>query len=71
MSISSINHASSILTNSLKAGGTELIEKKDYGFMQQRTIADFDGHSWDIFYMDISKLPTENHHNNNNNSIIS
>ena len=34
-------------------------EMKDYGFMQQRTIEDFDGHTWEVFYMDISKFPTE------------
>ncbi len=33
---------------------------KDYGFMQQRTIEDFDGHTWEIFYMDMSKFPKEN-----------
>jgi predicted lactoylglutathione lyase len=31
---------------------------RDYGFMQQRTIEDFDGHSWEIFFMDMSKMPT-------------
>ncbi len=31
---------------------------KDYGFMQQRSIEDFDGHTWEIFYMDMSKFPT-------------
>ncbi|MFZ4456193.1 MAG: hypothetical protein ACOYOT_08230 [Bacteroidales bacterium] len=29
------------------------------GFMQQRTIEDFDGHKWEIFYMEISKFSTE------------
>jgi predicted lactoylglutathione lyase len=27
--------------------------------MQQRTIEDFDGHTWEIFYLDMSKFPTE------------
>jgi uncharacterized protein len=27
--------------------------------MQQRTIEDFDGHTWEIFCMDMSKFPTE------------
>ena len=47
------------LANGLKAGGAEPSEMRDYGFMQQRTIEDFDGHTWEIFYMDISKFPTE------------
>jgi predicted lactoylglutathione lyase len=48
-----------IMANGLKAGGIEPNEMRDYGFMQQRTIEDFDGHTWEIFYMDMSKLPTE------------
>jgi uncharacterized protein len=27
--------------------------------MQQRTIEDPDGHTWEIFYMDITKFPKE------------
>ncbi len=27
--------------------------------MNQPTIEDFEGHSWEVSYMDISKLPTE------------
>jgi predicted lactoylglutathione lyase len=59
LSVNSIDEINSILTNGLKAGGREPGEMRDYGFMQQRTIEDFDGHTWEIFYMDISKFPTE------------
>jgi predicted lactoylglutathione lyase len=59
LSVDSIDEVNSILTNGLKAGGKEPNEMRDYGFMQQRTIEDFDGHTWEIFYMDISKFPTE------------
>ena len=59
LSVDSTDELNSILTNGLKAGGTEPNEIRDYGFMQQRTIEDFDGHTWEIFYMDISKFPTE------------
>ena len=59
LSVNSIDEVNSILTNGLKAGGTEPSEMRDYGFMQQRTIEDFDGHTWEVFYMDISKFPTE------------
>jgi len=58
LSVDSIDEVNNILTNGLKAGGTEPNEMKDYGFMQQRTIEDFDGHTWEIFYMDITKFPT-------------
>ncbi|HQZ24240.1 MAG TPA: glyoxalase/bleomycin resistance/extradiol dioxygenase family protein [Flavobacterium sp.] len=59
LSVNSVDEVNSIMTNGLQAGGIEPSEMKDYGFMQMRTIEDFDGHTWEIFYMDISKLPTE------------
>lgn len=59
LSVDSVDEVNNIMTNGLKAGGTEPNEMRDYGFMQQRTIEDFDGHTWEIFYMDISKFPTE------------
>ena len=33
------------------------VKFKTFGFMQQRTIEDYDGHTWEVFYMDISKFP--------------
>ncbi|PIF45510.1 hypothetical protein CLU96_2519 [Chryseobacterium sp. 52] len=59
LSLDSLNEVHQLMENGLKAGGTEPNEMKDYGFMQQRTIEDFDGHTWEIFYMDISKFPAE------------
>ena len=59
LSVDSIDEVNNILLNGLKAGGTEPSEMKDYGFMQQRTIEDFDGHTWEVFYMDISKFPAQ------------
>ena len=59
LSLESIEEVNNLMTNGLKAGGIEPNEMKDYGFMQQRTIEDFDGHTWEIFFMDISKFPTD------------
>lgn len=59
LSVESVDEVNRIMTNGLQAGGVEPSEMKDYGFMVQRTIEDFDGHTWEIFYMDISKFPTE------------
>ena len=59
LSLESIEEVNSIMTKGLKAGGTEPNEMRDYGFMQQRTIEDLDGHTWEVFYMDISKFPTQ------------
>ena len=58
LSLDSIDEVNNLMTNAIKAGGTEPSEMKDYGFMQQRTIEDFDGHTWEFFYMDITKFPT-------------
>ena len=59
LALDSVDEVNSMVNNGLKAGGTEPSEMKDYGFMQMRTIEDFDGHTWEVFYMDMSKLPTE------------
>lgn len=59
LSLESIIEVNNLMSNGLKAGGIEPTEMRDYGFMQQRTIEDFDGHTWEIFYMDISKFPTD------------
>jgi predicted lactoylglutathione lyase len=59
LSVESVDEVNSILCKGLDAGGTEPTEMKDYGFMQQRTIEDFDGHTWEIFYMDITKFPQQ------------
>lgn len=59
LSLDSVDEVNTMMENGLKAGGIEPSEMKDYGFMQQRTIEDFDGHTWEVFYMDMSKFPTE------------
>jgi hypothetical protein len=59
LSVDSVDEVNSITESGLKAGGTEPHEMRDYGFMQQRTIEDMDGHSWEIFYMDMTKFPTQ------------
>lgn len=59
LSVDSVDDMNRIMQNGLDAGGVEPHEIRDYGFMQQRSIEDFDGHTWEIFFMDMSKLPTE------------
>ena len=59
LSVDTVDEVNSILSKGLDAGGTEPNVMRDYGFMQQRTIEDFDGHTWEVFYMDITKFPTE------------
>lgn len=59
LSVDSLDEVNRIVASGLNASGTEPHEMRDYGFMQQRTIEDPDGHTWEIFYMDITKFPTE------------
>ncbi len=59
LSLDSLDEVNNIMTKGLRAGGIEPNEMRDYGFMQQRTIEDFDGHTWEIFYMDITKFPKQ------------
>ena len=57
LSMDSIETVNKMMASGLEAGGIEPTEMKDYGFMQQRTIEDFDGHTWEIFFMDMEKFP--------------
>lgn len=59
LSVENLEAVNKIMSDGLKAGGLEPSEMKDYGFMQQRTIEDFDGHTWEIFFMDMSKFPKQ------------
>ncbi|MBI5227267.1 VOC family protein [Candidatus Micrarchaeota archaeon] len=41
----------------LSAGGKEFREPQDYGWMYGRAFEDLDGHVWEVFYADESKMP--------------
>jgi predicted lactoylglutathione lyase len=51
-----INEVDTKIAAGIKAGGSEPTPTVDYGFMYQRTITDPDGHRWEPFYMDLSRL---------------
>jgi predicted lactoylglutathione lyase len=57
LSVESADKVNEIVKNGLIAGGLEPVPFQDYGFMQKRNIEDMDGHTWEIFYMDITKFP--------------
>lgn len=59
LSVESIDKVNEIVENGLHAGGTEPMPMTDYGFMQLRKIEDYDGHTWEIFFMDMTKLPNQ------------
>ncbi|WP_230383919.1 VOC family protein [Pedobacter endophyticus] len=58
LTVESIEEMNDLMTKGLEAGGTESSEKSDYGFMQQRTLEDLDGHTWNLMYIDLAKMPT-------------
>ena len=59
LSVDSVDEVNTMADKALLAGGKETNEPKDYGFMQQRSFQDLDGHLWEVLYMDVTKFPTE------------
>jgi hypothetical protein len=59
LSLGSVEEVHAMMKKGLNAGGVEPNETRDMGFMIQRTIEDFDGHTWEVFFMDLSKFPTQ------------
>lgn len=59
LTMDSVEEVNTLMTNGLNAGGIEPNETREYSFMVQRTIEDFDGHTWEIFFMDMSKFSTK------------
>jgi predicted lactoylglutathione lyase len=44
-----------IMAKGVSAGGKEIGEAIDEGFMQVRSLADPDGHIWGIMYLDVER----------------
>ncbi len=57
LSVENTEEVNAFIEKAVKAGGNEYAEARDYGFMQQRSVEDLDGHNWEVFYMDLSKFP--------------
>jgi len=57
ISVESREKADDIIAKVLKAGGSEYMEAKDYGWMYQRSFLDLDNHHWEVFFMDESQMP--------------
>ena len=45
-----------LVETALKAGAVESGNLQDYGFMYGRSFDDLDGHTWEIFWMDPSRI---------------
>ncbi|MGE7775599.1 VOC family protein [Chitinophaga sp. NPDC101104] len=57
LSLDSREEVDTMADAALKAGGSEPVSPKDYGFMQQRSFSDPDGNQWEVLFMDMSKYP--------------
>ncbi len=60
IAVESRNKVDEIISRAKKAGGKEPREAQDHGWMYGRSFEDLDGHIWEIFYMDESKMPRGN-----------
>jgi predicted lactoylglutathione lyase len=59
LSVDSTQEVNTMIDKAVGAGGKESSEAKDYGFMQQRSFEDLDGHLWEVLYMDLTKFPQQ------------
>ncbi len=59
LSVDTLAEVNAMIENAVKGGGNEANEPRDFGFMQQRSFEDLDGHLWEVFYMDVSKFPQQ------------
>lgn len=57
LSVDSRAEVDRLMTIALEAGGSEKRAAIDMGFMYNRAFNDPDGHIWELFHMDMSKLP--------------
>lgn len=48
-----------LVEKAVALGGTKYTEAQDYGWMYQHSFADLDGHQWELAYMDMSQMPTQ------------
>ena len=59
LSLDSRADVDDFVAKALAKGASEYAEPRDLGFMYQRSIADLDGHQWEVFFMDESQMPTQ------------
>ena len=61
-SVSSRDEVDTVSAAALAAGGTEVDDAEDHGFMYSRSFYDLDGHGWQVMWMDpaaVEKGPEE------------
>ena len=59
ISVESKDNVNELTDKALSAGGTQVREPEDYGFMFSRSFNDPDGHIWEVVWMDMCQMPEE------------
>lgn len=59
ISMESKEKVNRMVDKALEAGGSEVRDPQDYGFMYGRSFNDLDGHIWEVMWMDMSQMPQE------------
>ncbi len=59
LSVDNRDEVDEMIENAIKSGGKEFRKAQDHGWMYGRSFEDLDGHIWEVFYMDESKMPNE------------
>ncbi|WP_264552246.1 VOC family protein [Flavobacterium sp. N2038] len=59
ISVETREQVDTLIEKALKAGATDYMKAQDYGWMYQRSFLDLDGHHWELFFMDESKIPAQ------------
>jgi predicted lactoylglutathione lyase len=59
LSVESRAKVDEMIKKAADAGGKEYRTAQDHGWMYGRAFEDLDGHIWEVFYMDESKMPEE------------
>ena len=57
LSVESRKKVDQMISKAIKEGGKEYRKAQDYGWMYGRAFEDINGHIWEAFYMDESKIP--------------
>ena len=59
LSVNSRKEVDEMMDKVKRAGGTEPRPAQDHRWMYGRSFEDMDGHRWEVFHMDMSKMPNE------------
>jgi len=59
LAVDSREEADEMMAKAIKAGGREPREPQDHGWMYSRAFEDINGHIWEVFFMDMNKMPQE------------